>query len=216
MVEPNEEPDRAARDRTTVELLVAGETAGLERLFGDHGAIVRVHLRRAFGKMLDELELDEVMSIASVRVWLGARRFDATRGTLRAWLAVITRNCAIRHLEQRRRRRDEPRSNLDRLELPLPAATSPKDRTRLIADLYRCIENLPPRQRDVLYADLEAGDTVPAAALATRLGTSANSVYVSRQRGRRALEAAMRRCGHYGGRPATADTPGTDDVLEAE
>lgn len=216
MAEANDtHPDQRERDQKTVALLLAGETEGLERLFVDHGALLRTYLRRNFGKMLDESELDEVMSLASIRVWRGAAMFDTKRGSLRSWLAVIASNCARRLLEQRRRSLHEPRADIDFLLLLPTDATSEqsKQRRRLISDMYRCLEQLPPMQRAVLYADLEAGGIVPATALAQRLGTSANSIYVSRLRGHRALEHALRRLGHY--RPPDEEAPeatGIDDL----
>jgi hypothetical protein len=51
-------------------------------------------------------------------------------------------------------------------------------------------------QRAVLQADLEAGEVVPAQELALRLKTTANSIYVTRLKGREALRKALARVGH--------------------
>jgi DNA-directed RNA polymerase specialized sigma24 family protein len=62
-------------------------------------------------------------------------------------------------------------------------------------ELRSSIAQLPPLQRSVLLADLDAGGQVAARELALHLGTSPNSVYVSRSNGRRALYAALERGG---------------------
>jgi hypothetical protein len=58
------------------------------------------------------------------------------------------------------------------------------------------MKRLPPLQRAVLQADFEAGGSVPAEPLAKRFGTTTNSIYVSRQKARKALREAMRELGH--------------------
>ncbi|HEX5054412.1 MAG TPA: sigma-70 family RNA polymerase sigma factor [Planctomycetota bacterium] len=148
--------------------------------------------------MLDDSELDEVMSLASIRAWQAAARFDETRGTLRAWLSVIARNCALRLLEGRRRSPLEPQGKVDYvMPQPLEVEAPSAERQRLIVDVTRCLNRLPAMQRAVLRADLDAGDAVPADELAQRLGTSTNSIYVSRLKGRRSLRAALQGLGHF-------------------
>ncbi|MEO6593778.1 MAG: sigma-70 family RNA polymerase sigma factor [Planctomycetota bacterium] len=192
---PGAEPDR---DHQTVALFRAGDPEGLRHLLEDYGGLVRSRLRHSFGKMLDDSELDEVMSLASIRAWHAAPRFDEVRGTLRAWLSVIARNCALRLLDMRRRNQMELPGDLDQLipqRIGVDVATA--DRRRLTVDVTRCINRLPTLQRAVLRADLDAGDTVPAEQLARRLGTTANSIYVSRLKGRRALRLALQSLGHF-------------------
>lgn len=191
---PDHESDR---DAVTARLLASGDPEGLTRLLTHHGGTVRAWLRRDFGRILDDSEIDAAMSVMAVKVWHAARRFDARKGTLRAWTAVIARNCALSLLAERRRRIATPQDDLDRFLAADPRALPlPIERRRLLADLHRCLAELPPLQRAVLRADLAHGGSAPADRLARELHTTTNSIYVSRQKGRRALRAAMAARGH--------------------
>ena len=64
------------RDDDTAARLRIGDGEGLRQLLEDHGGVVRMRLRQTFGRMLDDSELDEVLSMTSIRVWKAARRFD--------------------------------------------------------------------------------------------------------------------------------------------
>ena len=162
--------------------------------------------------MLDDSELDEAMGLCTIRVWLAATRFDAALGTLRAWFSVIARNCALRILVERRRRALELRADMDQV-LFTPAQPTPPTANRklLLADAHACLYRLPFLQRAVLLADLEAGGAAPAEALAQRLCTSPNSIYVSRLKGLRALRKALERVGH-----GTAADPSTPQATRPE
>ena len=203
------------RDAITVQELASGNPEGLQHLLQDHGGLIKSLLRQDFGRVLDDSELDEVMNTMVAKVWKAAARFDAAQGTLRAWATAIARNSALNYLENRRRDSQRPTPDLDRFAIAVAAPTSPtSDRQRLLADLHRCIELLPTLQRAVLTADLEAGDAVAAGPLAKLHGTTANSIYVSRLKGRIALRKSLADLGHTlserrpaAGKPALEQPP---------
>lgn len=181
---------QARRDEETVRMLVVREAHGLERLLADHGARVRSLLRREFRSALDDLQVDDAISQALLRVWRAAPSCDLGRGSLVAWFTVIARNCARRILEQARRGSVESLVVAETAIAPAPVEPA-ENHTPWLAMFRRCIEGLQPQQRAVLLADLAAGGAVPASELAARLGTTANSVYVSRANGRKALRIAL-------------------------
>lgn len=213
---PEADPE-PPRDAVTTRMLVTGHPDALQVLLQSHGGLIRARLQKGFGKVLDDSEIDEVMSAMLIRVWNAAPRYDATKGSLRSWVAVIARNCALRLLERRRGSavRNEP--DLDQFVLPGPAIASPSaERQRLLSDLHACIDELPRLQRAVLIADLEAGGAAPAEPLARAHGTTANSIYVSRQKARKALRHAMARLGHAiaNDRPAPGNAPARHQTFE--
>jgi RNA polymerase sigma factor (sigma-70 family) len=173
----------------------------------DHGNGVRWTLRKEFSKVLDELQIDDAINQATLRVWRSAHRFDPSRGTLRAWFYAVARNCAKRVLE--RRRRDEVRyvDDLDSAAERIVGEeyTAPQQ-LRFAHDLRRCIDRLPPQQRAVILADLAAGGTATTEDLASELRTTRNSIYVSRTNARKSLRVALIALGHRFGEdpPATA------------
>lgn len=204
---------RPDRDGDTVARLLRGDPDGLRHLLLDHGGTIAARLRKDFSRVLDDHEIDEAMSAMTVRIWKAAPRFDATKGTLRAWASVIARNCALRVLEQRRNLRALPTPDLDERAFRSAMETRvPADRERLLADLRACISGLPALQRAILEADLEAGDVVPAADLAALHRTSPNSIYVSRQKGRKSLLQALRARGHELGTPPDSKVAGMDSA----
>ncbi|MBP8299519.1 MAG: sigma-70 family RNA polymerase sigma factor [Planctomycetes bacterium] len=209
---PAPDPDR---DALTVELLRAGDPEGLQRLLQDHGALVKCRLIKDFGKVLDGSEIEEAMSVMTVSIWHAAARFDSQKGTLRAWALVIARNCALRLLEVRRRTILRSESDLDLLAAKSTQRHPPTaERLRLLADLQTCIAQLPRLQQAVLRADLEAGTAMPAGELAARLGTTPNSIYVSRLKGRQGLRIAMQAMGHsFPGMPPTTETTKPDSPI---
>jgi RNA polymerase sigma factor (sigma-70 family) len=188
------------RDRETARLLMQGDPDGLRRLLADHGGRVSGLLRKEFATVLDLQEIDDAVSQASVRAWRASDRYDPQRGTLGAWLYVIARNCARRMIESKKRRVelsfvDDLDSNVAvRVEHAEEQEEAPKD--KFLQDVLACIQDLPPQQRAVLLADFAAGGAAQTAALAEQLKTSHNSIYVSRNNGRKALRAAMLQRGH--------------------
>lgn len=197
-------PPPADRDAETARLLLRGDQEGLRRVLMDHSGKVLGLLRKEFTNVLDLQEIEDVVSQASLRLWRAGNRYDPARGTLGAWLYVIARNCARRMLEAKRRHAMV--SFIDDLDSqaatsPTPAEVAerasdvvPKD--RFLLDVQSCIADLPPQQRAVLLADFAAGGSAPTEQLAEQLQTSRNSIYVSRNNGRKALRNAMLKLGH--------------------
>ena len=70
-----------------------------------------------------------------------------------------------------------------------------------VQDLDEVIEGLGRVQGAVIKADLAHGGQADNARLAAQLGTSANSIYVSRNKAHEAIRKGMRQRGHYADRP---------------
>lgn len=199
---PGPVPDR---DRETARLLMAGDPEGVRRLLVDYGGKVLGLLRKEFANVLDMHEVEDAASQASLRAWRSGNRYDAARGTLGSWLYVIARNCARRMLDAKRRRASV--AYVDDVDSAAAASTAvapyfdapladPALSDPFLLDVRACIQELAPQQRAVLLADLAAGGTAPTEMLAEQLQTSRNSIYVSRNNGRKALRVAMLKRGH--------------------
>lgn len=200
------------RDRQTLDQLVQGQQEGLQNLISDHGPYVRAYVKRKLGKLLDHWQVEETMSLASLRAWQSASRFDPTRGRLRTWFAVIARNCGLSLIAQHQ---GQPFVSIDGVDPSILGVASGKPegkRMQLVVDVHRAIGLLPQLQRSVLLADLNAGTTLPAPLLAERFRTTAQSVYVARHRGRRDLRVQLERLG-YGDRPRASHAPSIQSQL---
>jgi DNA-directed RNA polymerase specialized sigma24 family protein len=195
------------RDRLTIELLMRGDPEGLRHLLEDHGGRVQAKLERVFGRALDASEIAEAMSLAAVRVWRSPSQLDHRDGTLRAWLFVIARNCALELLAERRRLALVPIDDFEELLQSLASTGTDPERLRRIADLHGCVRELPPLQRAVLLADLGADGLASAPGLAQQLATSKRAIYNARSNGRSELRRMMQRLGWFTGMRPADDTP---------
>lgn len=67
----------------------------------------------AYRVLQNEQDAEEVTQDVFVRVWEQAERYDPQRGSMAAWLAVVTRNAAIDTLRKQQRRIPIPTLSLD-------------------------------------------------------------------------------------------------------
>ena len=104
------------------------------------------------------------------RTW---RRFDARRGTPRAWLCGIARNVALDHFraERRRRRRE------DRYALTAPAVAEPAWGG---GDAAMALGRLAPAEREVVALRIVLELDGPTAARVLGISTTACSTRLSR------------------------------------
>ena len=192
------QPDR---DGVTRELLLRRDPEGLRRLLADYGGKVTWWLRREFSRALGDPEVEEALYAAAHRAWTQIATHDPARGTLRGWFYTIARRSALKILQREKRQRHEPlsvepASGIQDLLAPSDVRRpEPRDR-RFLADLEACIFLLAPMQRRVVEADLRAGGIADASELAEELGTTQNSIYVSRSNARKALRRCLAAKGH--------------------
>lgn len=187
-------------DADIVRLLQARDTAGIRKLLAIHGPGVRMCVRKAYGDLLSESEMDDVTNKAAFHAWRFAESFDAERGTLRAWFLVIARNAARGLLRERQRRGFETRAELDAVAAAEPGEEVPSMPPASFVEAVReCIESLPRLQRSIIQADMRSGDVANAEELARTLHTSKNSIYVSRSLARQALRRKLLAQGYVPG-----------------
>jgi RNA polymerase sigma factor (sigma-70 family) len=185
------------RDASTLALLRAGQADGIRHLLADHSGAVLTALRRTFGRFLTALEVEEALEIAVVRIWQAGAATPPANATLRSWLYVIARNAGLSMVRRRRRRHELPLDEFAEMLAQMASGVVEQERLRRLADLHHCLCELPPLQRAVLQADLDANGAADAAGLAARFATSPRVVYVARSRGRAELRRMMQRLGHY-------------------
>lgn len=99
----------------------------------------------------DETAAEEATQDTFMKVWAGAARFDAERGTPAAWVSRIVRNVAIDRLRTMRRQSglDTSLEVVEEERSLLPAVADWQDRERL-PGLRLALEALPPDQAAVL------------------------------------------------------------------
>lgn len=100
--------DRLLRDR-----MVAGDERALAAVVGEFGSLVRGVARKVLG---DDSAAEDVTQDVFVWLWERPDRFDPERGSLRAFLTVISRRRAIDWI----RRHDADRRRADRAAQEAP------------------------------------------------------------------------------------------------
>lgn len=151
---------------------------------------------------------DEAFHRALGNVWRFADRYDDKRPA-GPWFLRIARNSALSILRGESKHKHEALGERPGYD---PAGCGPdgereyteaeqehqKGREQRRRDVVAVVDGLPPQQRAVMMADLaDPSGTAPAADLADRLGTSTNSIYVTRKNARDKIRREMIRLGHY-------------------
>jgi RNA polymerase sigma-70 factor (ECF subfamily) len=89
------------QDSALIERMMAGDEAALSTLYDRYSPMLFGMLTRV---LKDRQVAEEVLQDLFLQLWRDAGQFDATRGSLPAWLMVIARNRAISRLRGRRDR----------------------------------------------------------------------------------------------------------------
>jgi RNA polymerase sigma-70 factor (ECF subfamily) len=88
-----------ASDTMLVSAIRSGDEQAMAQLYERYSAIVYSVALRVLG---DTGVAEDILQEVFMRLWRSPDTFDATRGSLPGWLAVITRNRAIDSLRKRR------------------------------------------------------------------------------------------------------------------
>jgi RNA polymerase sigma-70 factor (ECF subfamily) len=125
----------------------------------------------------DESDAEEVVERTFSRIWQDASKYDCTRGSVAAWIVVISRSHALSRLrvQQTRVRHDELRTTHAEVEGPIMAA-SPLNTLEAKEDQERidhAVSGLPEEQERVVRMTFFEGlsQTEIAARLGVPLGT---------------------------------------------
>ncbi|MEW6323084.1 MAG: sigma-70 family RNA polymerase sigma factor [Acidobacteriota bacterium] len=188
-------------------LPVVGRIAG-----GDPEALSELHRRAGrlvFGmavRALGRADLaEEVAADVFAQVWQSARRFDARRGTVEAWLVNITRSRAIDRHRSLAARPDLVAAGAEPLDddLVSPAmSTAPHEVIDTRRAVQAMLQELAPDERRLIHLAYRAGYTHEelAARLGLPLGTIKTRIRASLRKMRRRLSgdaasrATSRRC----------------------
>ena len=121
----------------------------------------------AAGMLRDRSAAEEVTAAVFEKAFRKRRRFDAGRGSGRAWLLGIARNAAIDEL-RRRRRRAELTTEPEDVDAPAPDAVAEHGARR--ATVAAALGELAPRDRELVAMKFFAG--LSNAEIAAVLGIS--------------------------------------------
>lgn len=165
-------PMQPAPDPALVERMIAGDESALAALYERYSSMLFAMLMRI---LRDHQAAEEILQDIFLQLWRGAGRFDASRGSLPAWLMVIARNRAISRL----RSRGHQETPEDVEAFPMNAVPSPVNleddaqRALLMEKLKRAMATLPQEQREAVELAYFEGmtQTEIAARTSSPLGT---------------------------------------------
>ena len=131
-----------ASDAALIERIVQRDQMALAALYDRYAGMLSSVLNRI---LRDSQTAEEILQDIFFQLWRAPERFDASRGSLPAWLMVIARNRAISQL-----RRHNPAAGDPLLETTVISTfniESAASQQQLLGRVKGALENLPVEQR---------------------------------------------------------------------
>jgi len=138
-------PERqgVAPDLAAVTAMKSGDQGALAELYDRYSSVVYAVALRILG---DAGAAEDVLQEVFLQLWRNPAAFDAARGSLGAWLAVISRNRAIDFLRRRR-----PETDIEDVVLSVaPDLAGDADRSRAAEKVRGVLGAMPSLQRSAL------------------------------------------------------------------
>src|SRR5712691_1216885 len=101
--QPGRGADDRRADQSALERIAAGDHDALAELYDRHA---RPIYSLALRILQDQADAEDIVQDVFSQAWRQASRYDATRGTVAAWLLTLARSRAIDRLRARRARPD--------------------------------------------------------------------------------------------------------------
>ena len=121
----------------------SGNQTAMAELYDRYSSVVYAVALRVLG---DTGAAEDVLQEIFLQLWRNPAAFDSARGSLGAWLAVITRNRAIDVLRKRK-----PETDIEDVIVSVaPDLASEADRSRAAAKVRDVLNSMPSPQRNAL------------------------------------------------------------------
>jgi len=130
-------------DLATVTAMKSGDQGALAELYDRYSSVVYAVALRVLG---DTGAAEDILQEVFLQLWRNPGLFDSARGSLGAWLAVITRNRAIDSLRKRK-----PETDIEDVVVSVaPDLASEADRSRAAQKVRSVLGTMPMAQRSAL------------------------------------------------------------------
>jgi RNA polymerase sigma-70 factor (ECF subfamily) len=121
----------------------AGNQDAMTQLYDRYSPVVYAVALRVLG---DTSAAEDVLQEIFMQLWRNPAAFDASRGNLTPWLAVIARNRALDVLRKRK-----PQTEIDETTVSVePDLAADADRTRVAEKVRSTLKQMPAAQRSAL------------------------------------------------------------------
>lgn len=189
------ETELRSSDAALIGRLTQRDETALAALYDRYAAMLSSVLNRI---LRDAHAAEEILQDIFFQLWRNASQYDASRGSLPAWLMVIARNRAISQLRRRNPAAgDELADNVAISPVNIETAAS---QNQLMGQVKGVLENLPKEQR--VAVELAYFEGLTHSEIAERTGDPLGTV---KTRLRSALET-LKRTLHSPGNSRTAKT----------
>jgi RNA polymerase sigma-70 factor, ECF subfamily len=130
-------------DAMLVSAIRSGDEQAMAQLYERHSAVVYSVALRVLG---DTAAAEDILQEVFMQLWRSPGAFDANRGSLPGWLAVITRNRAIDSLRKRR-----PETDITDVVVCFePDMLHSVDWSLALEKIRSALGSMPPSQRSAL------------------------------------------------------------------
>lgn len=139
-------------------------------------------LYNMLGNRLPKEDIEEILSDVFVTLWKNADTIDLEKGTLRAYLAAVARNFALKKLNKQK-----DYTSLDEIELP-DAAPIPEEKTAESL-VWDAVMRLGEPDNEIFVRYYKFGEKIREIAKAT--GVNPSTIKTKLARGRRKLKEIL-------------------------
>jgi RNA polymerase sigma-70 factor, ECF subfamily len=140
---PSPQREGTTADLSIVTGLKTGDQGAMAELYDRYSSVVYAVALRVLG---DTGAAEDVLQEVFLQLWRNPHAFDAARGNLASWLAVVTRNRAIDSLRKRR-----PETDIEDVVLSVaPDLAGEAERARAAAKVRGVMGSMAPAQRGAL------------------------------------------------------------------
>jgi RNA polymerase sigma factor, sigma-70 family len=130
-------------DAELLQRIRRGDEGGMAELYDRFSAVV---FSAALRVLSEASQAEDVLQEVFLQLWRNPSAFDANRGSLAAWLAVIARHRAIDHLRRRR-----PETDFEEVVLSVdPGLDSQAARSEAIGRIRGVMESMSDEQRSAV------------------------------------------------------------------
>jgi RNA polymerase sigma-70 factor (ECF subfamily) len=175
---PSTDHNAAASDLALVTAIRSGDQAAMAALYDRYSSIVYSVALRV---LQDTGGAEDVLQDIFMQLWRNPGAFDASRGNMAAWLAVIARNRAIDAIRRRR-----PEEDFENVVVSVePDLASEADRSRAMGKVRDAFETMSAPQRSALemayfegltHAEIAEKTGEPLGTIKTRIRTGLMSL----------------------------------------
>jgi RNA polymerase sigma-70 factor (ECF subfamily) len=160
----------------------SGDQSALAELYDRYSSVVYAVALRVLG---DTGAAEDILQEVFLQLWRNPGAFDSARGSLGAWLAVITRNRAIDSL-----RRRKPETDIEDVIVSVaPDLAATADRSRAAERVRGVLGSMPTTQRSAL--EMAYFEGMSHSEIATKTGEPLGTIKTRIRSGLMALRKAF-------------------------